>query len=288
MAGFFEQLVLGDDDEQELPSSRKEQFFYILKTNFRQFIGASIFSSIFFIPLVITQMIISYSKSVALLSLDTTSSLYNDMFDAVVMHYQSMASIAVIITLMIGFIGLSGLYQVMMDMVTGRLLESTYTSFVKGIRRNLKMFICFGLILGLSLMTLRLGMLYVSSVSDVTFRYILYVLLILQLLMIVIGLFYAMTGTTLYTNTLGQLVLNSYKLALSHMIQTIGFVLLLAIPVILFYFINSPTDIIILAILPWWYLGLVALAQCLYSMKLFDLYIQPSLGQAFVCLGLKK
>lgn len=280
-------LLFGSGEEVLLPETRRESFSFYGKECFFKILICGIMTSTFFFPLIVWIYSQNYLKSLRTAALDTNSSEYiSDMAELMLQHSYKTYLIAILL-IAFAFIGLVGLFGFIKKVIFCQ--SEKISEYFLAIKDNFLPAILTGLLLGLSLFLFNINLTYFSY-ADIggLARGILIGISALQLLITFIVCIYLLCGMVVYTNTLKSSVANAIKLTFAlffkNALTVIGFML----PIVIMILVPSPWQTILLALILTFYIGFCALGLSCYANSVFDRYINPTLGEKFVGIGLNK
>ncbi len=281
---MLQKLILGDDHEVQLPRTRREAFRFYSKMHFGKLMACGVLTSLFFLPALLWLYSANYTKSQqleALLSADGGREAYGQ----ILLQHAGSDFLVLIPLVAIFFVGLAGLFGLCKRMAFYQ--SSGYREYFLAIQRNGFQSALCGLLFGLSLFFLSYNVTYyqVSTLSAVA-RGLLVGFSILQFVVVSIITVYLMCGIAVYTNTARQHLINAMKFTFALFWKNLAVAVLGAFPMVLTVLIPSPWQLILLSLLPLFYMGFAVLALICYCAGVFDRYINPMLGAEYVGLGL--
>lgn len=258
-------LPKADFTEKDLPKTRREQFFQIVKDNFSLLVVSGLILLVFLIPFLIAifikySLISSISSDINLSDEARANSLYltNIIFHAIYIP-----------CFMLLFIPLGGILKIYRRLIWNEPLFRTHDFFL-GIKENILGFLLIGFLIGL-INFLNMFVYYSLSIKYV---YITFIIAGIALAFIIPILFTACYLNTIYMTN----IFKNISVAARLFIRRGIFILLLLLPLYAFYFITLLPVYIIVCVLilgiSFLFLSpLILLSSYLNSIKNMDDYI---------------
>ncbi len=280
-------LLLGDGRETPLPETRRAAFGFYAKMNFIKLMIMGVICGLFFIPALVWLYSANYSRSVALGALDPTAADYADRYAQVVLQHAFSDNLVMIPLFALFFLGLSGMFNAAKRMAFYE--GCSFLDFFRGIRQNGLGSAGAGALFGLSYFVMSFNTSYygVSTLPPIT-KGIMSGISMLQFGLVTIVVIYLMAGLAVYTNTFFGHIKNAVKLTFGVIIKNVLALGLILLPLIAVLLIPSPFQLPLVTLLPIFYIGFATLAVMCYANYIFDLHINPSLGEEYVGKGLRK
>lgn len=284
---LLQNFILGDDLPERLPSDRREAFSFYGKMHFWKLPLCGVMTSVFFLPALIWMYSANFAKAQQLAALIPEQEGYLEAYSRILLQHAFRDYLIMIPLMALSFVGLAGLFGICKRMIFYQ--SSGYGEFFRAIRSNGLQSAACGAVFGLSLFFLSFNISYyhVSTLSGVVTG-LLIGLSLLQFVVVAMLEIYLLCGLAVYTNTAKQHVLNGIKFVFGLFWKNLWAMGLCVLPLILTVLIPSPWQMILLSLLPVFYAGFAALALTCYCNAVFDRYINPSLGDEYVGIGLAK
>ncbi len=136
-----------DFTEENLPQTRREQFFSILKNQYKVIFIIGLVLLLLFIPSLVKSVILDYTNNNAYAAINAGSLTEQEAMDALKVGFMLGNAIDVVLYPLV-FIGLSGLFRVLKLLVYGDVPFFGY-DFKMGVKDNIKPFVLTGLFIAL-------------------------------------------------------------------------------------------------------------------------------------------
>lgn len=273
-----------------LPHTRRQVWFDVFKLHWGKFLALGLAVLIFLLPSLINTIICelrvaaimgSYSPSM-------TSEQRQALMLSVVNTNNLHALIGVPLTV-IFFIGLAGLIRIIRQYCW---LENVYfkTDFLVGIKQNGRQYILYGLIIGMmQFLCTVLNNIISTYVPGTAAPYIAAIPSILCLAVFGCPFAYAITASSIYSNTFKQNIKNGYYLYAKHIFKSLGVAILCVavfIPqTVLKILMLSLTAQIVLMMFTAIITPFILLGWYLFCLNAFDEYINPQFHPELVGKG---
>ncbi len=283
----LKKLLWGDGRGERLPKNRKQAFKYYTKTEFWKLLLCGVMTSAFFLPSLAWLYIANYSKAQALSALEAGAPDYLSSYAELTLRH-SFSTFSVLIPLLaLLFVGISGMLGICKLMIFAQ--NCSYRQYFMAIKQNGAQSALCGLGFGLSLFLLAYNVTYynVSSFRSVT-KGVMIGVSVLQFVFACVSQMYLMCGLAVYKNTFVKHISNAVRLTFALFWRNIAVVGLCSLPFIVTLLTPAPYQVILLMLLPMFYVGFCALAIICYANSVFDRYINPMLGEKCVGIGLEK
>lgn len=280
-------FILGDGRMRLLPHSRRAAFFFYGKEHFWKLLLCGVMTSVFFLPALFWMYSANFAKAQQLAALIPGQDGYLEAYSQILLQHAFSDSLALIPLTALFFVGLAGLFGICKRMILCQ--SSGCGEFFRAIRSNGLQSAACGAVFGISLFFLSFNYSYyqVSTLPEMV-KGLLIGLSILQFVVVAMLEVYLMCGLAVYTNAAKQHILNGIKFTFGLFWKNLWVMGLCALPLILTVLIPSPWQLILLSLLPAFYVGFAALAVTCYCSAVFDQYINPTLGEEYVGIGLEK
>lgn len=268
-----------DFDISSLPKSRKEQFKDIIVNNTRNFLKIDLALFVFLLPL----LVVDYMRAIIINN-------FNEMFhneEITIQEFVLVINIGYLINLIffIGFlIGLAGVFKIYKEMSwqEGILF---FHDFKEGIKQNIKGFTKIGLVIYFLYILANNIIIYINiDLID----YFIYAFL---LLLVTPSILYMFEFENYYTNTLTQNIKNAFIYSFKNYFISFLFALVFVLTFGINYLssiIHMGFIIIIVLVLIFVIFPLYLLSFHLYSLSLFDRYINKKKFSEIYKKGLYK
>lgn len=269
----------------KLPSNRFYAYFDILSHRFITLVALSILTSIFLLPFFIFDFIWNLYIN---LPIDTSSLTQNEIyFRNFSLH--TISSLISIPLLIIGFIGLGGLFYVIKKLVFQEPNINVAKDFFFGIKDNIKSSLLSGFIFSIFTFLYVTNIYFYPLMDDIhnVFKIILLVLITIVYLFIIILCLYLLSSGTLYNFRFKHTLKNN--LMLSFILFPINLLFLLLSFIFILFYLFIPIvliQIISLVIIVLFGLSHIGLCYCLFAFKMFDKYINKQYSKDIVDKGL--
>ncbi|MGM9874247.1 MAG: hypothetical protein ACI31G_05060 [Bacilli bacterium] len=269
----------------KLPSNRFYAYFDILSHRFGTLIALSFLSALFFIPFFAFNFI---WKLYMMQPIDTTSLTQADI-DLRNFSLNMISSLISIPLLIIGFIGLGGLFYVIKKLVFQDPKINVGQDFFFGIKDNIKSSLLSGAIFSL------FSFLYISNIyfyplmTDIPsfVKVILIILLTIVYLFSIMLSLYLLASGTLYNFKFIPALKNNLMLSFVLYPLNLLFVAISALFFLLYIFIPiALIQIISLILIVLYGFSHMSLCFCLYAFKMFDKFINKKYSKEIVNKGL--
>lgn len=274
-----------DITKNELPHTRRQVFFDLLKHQKRQMVSFSMLLFVFFLPLVVDVLIFNQYVIGASLTIDSIQLASSTVFSLII--YMMIISIP---CMMVGFVGLGGMFHVLKNIVWQ---EGVITGpdFFSGIKKNWKQSLIFGLIFGLSLFLLIAGSLFLLRTqisADLPWVHSIGIgLCVVQFIIISIVIMYAMNYSVYYSNSSREVLKNSFIFFTAKFFKNILlFILTIGILVVLM-FIDFIAQIVVFGLFAL-FSSFMFVSWTLLTHEAFDQYINKDNYPDFYEKGLYK
>lgn len=282
--GGLRKYILGTGREVPLPSTRREAFAFYGKEKFGTMILLNLITALLAAPSVIWLYASNYRLSQLLSEVaegDTAA------YSSIVVSYALLTYSVLAVLLLILFIGLSGVFETVKKIAFNQ--RVTVRDFFTGVKENWLRFVLFGAVFGVSLFFVCFNSYYydVISISPIIKGIFSALGICWIVFLCVFGTFYC-TGTVVYKYKTGQLIKNSFLLTFTRFIGNLAVTFACCVLPVAAAFIPAPFQIIVLglgAVLCPAFAVLAVTCRCNY---LYDIYINPTLGEEFVGIGLRK
>lgn len=263
-------------DINSLPINRKELFKKMIFTRFGKLFQINILCFLFFLPLIIWELLTNIYKS----SFTDLSELMSFII--------SIKSPLIIIFTVIAFIGLAGgIYCV--RRLTWSEPVSTLKTFFTGIKQSCKQFIVFGLVAAVFMVLFDMAITMISNTKlQLIYELIFIALLVIAAVLLFSILSYALTLSSLYTMKFSEIVKASIALTVKKIFHNILFICITYL-IVLIWFITG--------IIYMYFIGVILLALfgisysilvwVLYTNSSYDLYINLKQYPAIYRKGLR-
>ena len=283
----LQNFILGDDRPERLPGDRKEAFSFYGKMHFWKLLLCGVMTSVFFLPALTWLYSANFAKAQQLAALIPGQEGYLEAYSQILLQHAFSDYLALTPLIALFFVGLAGLFGICKRMIFCQ--SSGYGEFFRAIRSNGLQSAACGAVFGISLFFLSFNFSYyqVSTLPEMV-KGLLIGLSILQFVVVAMLEVYLLCGLAVYTNTAKQHILNGIKFTFGLFWKNLWVMGLCVSPLILTVLVPSPWQLILLSLLPAFYVGFAALAMTCYCSTVFDQYINPTLGEEYVGIGLEK
>lgn len=259
-----------DLSKKELPKNRKEVFVDLLKHQKRDLVSLSMLTFVFLLPLVVDILVFNQYIIGAGMSIEDKAVLSSTVFSLI--FYMMLIAIPCVL---IAFVGLGALAHVCKNIVwqEGVIIGP---DFFSGLKKNWKHSLIIGLIFGLSLFLLVVGTLFFERVEQVSeMPWVLSMgvgLCIVQFIVLSIVCVYALTYTCYYTNSIRDVLRNSFVFLAAKFFKNILLFSLTTGLVVGLMFADFIAQIIIIVLLAF-IISFMMIGWTLLSHEAFDQYI---------------
>ena len=257
----------------DLPHNRFQVFFDLLKTRYEIFLMISGMLFMFLIPFVVLEIVITiFSNNAYSNYINETISLLQ--YQTQVFQINLIFGFLEIIALFIFCVGLSGISRIIKRLVFYESIQFK-EDFVLGIKNNfVQNFIVF-LIFGVIYFISRLLIVYqqVNGINDFLTTILLYLPSILGFVLILPILIFVIIQNTIYSNKFNQNIKNGAFFYFKTGPITLGVLILLVSPFLLLLIRNIYSYLICLLVLLLIYLPLAIVIFHIYSMWVFDKFL---------------
>lgn len=273
------------EEGQSLPDTRRKAFLFYSKEHFGKLVLVSAMNALFFLPSLIWLYVMNYSKEKFVASLDVNAADYAQKLLSYGKSYVLTTYGVLVAFLALFFIGLAGSFY-----ITKRisLCESVkIRDYFKGIKQDGLKYFLFGALFGVTVFLLRFNSISYSSQKGLLSGILFWGAVMLCAIVLIV-LFYCMTQCALYEVKAGQMIKNALLLTFSKFFYNIVVLIAVAAPVVAVLFIPSPFQILGLMLLALFYSGFAVMFVTNYCLWIYDLTINPKLGEEYVGKGLCK
>lgn len=288
MGEFFRKILYGNERKQDfteasLPATRREQFFYVIKTRWLKLLTVNFGVMLFFIPLLLWRMIcLSYGSSFGELSAENVS--------AYIQYITSYKSIPRAVLMGVAALGIAGGFHAVRMIVWGEPI-GTLRAFFKGIRYSWMPYFLGGVLYGAFCCVSEVADALIASggFSNRTMSVLAFSgLVISRILIVSVGMF-ALALVSNYSMNMLHCIKSSILLAVQTLLKTLKFLALGLLPTtIWFMFGNVYLEIagqFVLLVCGFVYSLLI---WCLYTNSIFDRYINLKSYPDYYRKGLRK
>lgn len=280
-----EKVRSNDLTNKELPHTRWQVFFDLLKTQKRQMVSLSMLLFVFLLPLVVDFFIFNMFIYGASFSINDPLALSSTLFSLI--FYMMLIAIPCVI---IAFVGLGGLAYVIKKIVWQEGVISG-PDFFLGIKKNYKHSILLGLIWSISLFILVVGSLFLlrtQPMSNQPWVHSVGVgLCIVQFVVLSIVCVYGLTYTSYYENSFRIVLRNSFIFFSAKFFKNLAMFIVTTGLVIGLMFVDLIAQIIVTVLVALFSSYMLA-GWTLLSHEAFDQYINVNNFPDYVNKGLYK
>lgn len=288
MSEFFRKVLYGNERKQDfteenLPATRREQFFYVIKTRWIKLLTVNFFVLLFFIPLLLWRMIcLSYGSSFGEITVENVSG-----YIEYVVAYKSVPRVVLI---GVAALGIAGGFHAVRMIVWGEPI-GTLRAFFKGIRYSWMSYFFGGVLYGAFCGVSEVADAIVASgaLSDRTISVIAFSgLVISRVLIVSVGMF-ALALVSNYSMKTLHCIKSSVLLAIQTLFKTLKFLIISLLPSTIWFLLGN-IYLEIVGILVLLVCGFVysLLVWCLYTNSIFDRYINLKSYPDYYRKGLRK
>lgn len=275
----------GKGGSDKLPKNRFLAYFDILSHRFPTLIALSLLTFIFFIPFFAFDFIWKLYMSQPI---DTSSMSEADIYlrNFSLNFISSLISIPLLI---IGFIGLGGLFSVIKKLVFQDPKINVANDFFFGIKDNIKSSLLSGTLFSVFTFLYISNLYFYPLMGDVYkfIKIILMIVLTLVYLFIIILSLYLLSSGTLYNFRFIPTLKNNLMLSFILYPLNLLFILLSGLFILIYLFVPIfLIQIISLIVIVFFGLSHIGLCFCLFSFQMFDKYINKKHSQDIVNKGL--
>ncbi|MEG2158519.1 MAG: hypothetical protein RRY18_01435 [Clostridia bacterium] len=229
----------------------------------------------------------NYQKTILLASLDTSACAYLGDYASLMLGYSLKTYLILIPFVMFFFVGLAGMFSLVKRICFCQ--ASNFYYYFEGIKKNWFHFVMWGLIVGVSLFFLCFNINYYNaSQMNQIFKGVLIGFSILQFVLICVATMYFLTGDVTYNYKFFQSVKNAFLFAFNGLFVNLGVAVLGLIPFFVTLLIPSPFQLLALAVLGLFYLGVLPMFWNCFAQSVYDKCINFQLGTEFGGRGLRK
>jgi len=266
-----------DFDESLLPKTRREQFKYLLKTKFSKTIATGGLMALFAIPSLIISIIKIYYMSGIMSSYDPN---VEEEFMKMILAMRNTLLIfdsIQILGLMIFAIGVAGAMKVIKQICFDEVLFIK-KDFFQGIKENAKHYILISLLISPIILIFNFLMHTGTLTNNQTLKIALVIFIGLYGFTIIPILTMMISSISVYQNTFSGHFKNSAVIVLKHYFPYVLFSFIFIAGIIIIYVLanvvsNGGIYIPVVALIILYLLPLFLIANELYSLSRFDLYI---------------
>lgn len=287
--GFVYKMVFGkqksdDFTSDNLPVTRRQQFFALFKSRFGIFFRANLLCAPFWVLLLVWDMLAAGYVDTFTQNMSAAEK-FSHLINLTLLRYGTDS-----ILLGLASVGLAGVFYLARKLCWGQPVK-VFHDFIDGIKRSWKQFFLIGLLLGLfvTLMEYLISVCALTMSADNAFLWTTAICLcyVAMIIALIIAMF-AFAQASLYNVTTFKLFLNSFALTFKKLLSSLGVVCITAVPMIVCWFLPwALAKLIVLCLALTVGICYAVAVQTEFCLYVFDRYINAKEYPDFVGMGLR-